>query len=148
MACISEMNPYFNLAPRVPHLSALCRSRGGGKMRKSGNEVARKHELSVNWQTIIFIYSPMCRHMFVLLPTTVRRQICFGFAPIQFIMPFKLVIQKSETFAKLNLSLSHQSFSLLTQDKKIKRKFSGSRNKVLLCTVEVVQYCYLLSVAF
>lgn len=82
---------------------------GGGKMRKSGNEVARKYELSVNWQTIIFIHSPMCRHMFVLLPTTVRRQICFGFAPIQFIMPFKLVIQKSETFAKLNLSLSHQS---------------------------------------
>ena len=82
---------------------------GGGKMRKSGNEVARKYELSVNWQTIIFIHSPMCRHMFVLLPTTVRRQICFGFAPIQFIMPFKLVIQKSEPFAKLNLSLSHQS---------------------------------------
>lgn len=123
-------------------------------MRKSGNEVGRKYERSVNWQTKILIHSPMCRHMFVLLPTTVRRQICFGFAPIQFIMPFKLVIQKSETFVKLNLSFTSElRFSLLTQDKKINkvvehRKFSGSRNEVSLCTVEIIQYCHLLSVAF
>lgn len=93
---------------------------GGGKMRKSGNEVARKYELSVNWQTIIFIHSPAhVRLASDNSPQTNLFRFCTNSIhnAIQISDSEEWNIRKTEPVS----FTSELRFSLLTQDKKINK---------------------------
>ena len=119
------MNPYFNLAPRVPHLSALCRSRGGGGRE---NEKIRKRGRPQTWTQRELADNNI--HLFPNVPAHVRlasdnspQTNLFRFCTnsihnaIQISDSEEWNIRKTEPVS----FTSELRFSLLTQDKKINK---------------------------